>query len=134
MCEREGKYKPSRNLVDGQSLTKNTRSKKCECPFELRGILMPPDGVMWGLRVICGFHNHEIAEYIDGHEFPSRLKPIEKQFVLNMAGSTVPREILCILQERDPSNTTGSKRIYNAIFTNKEAKWGGLTSIQDVLK
>ena len=61
MCERGRKYKPPRYLVDGQSLTKNTGSKKYECPFELRGRQMPPDGVMWGLRVICGFHNHEIA-------------------------------------------------------------------------
>ena len=133
MCERGGKYKPPRYLVDGQSLKRNTGTKKCECPFELRGIPIPPDGVMWGLRVVCGFHNHQLAEYIDGHEYPSRLKPKEKEFVLDMANSTTPREILSILKERDPSNTTGIKSIYNAIFTNKSAKRGGLNSIQYVL-
>ena len=25
-----------------------------------------------------GFHNHQVAEYLDGHEYPSRLKPLEK--------------------------------------------------------
>ena len=125
MCERGGKYKPHRYLIEGQSLKKKTGTKKCECPFELRGIPIPPDGVMWGLSVVCGFHNHQLAEYIDGHEYPCRLKPIEKEFVLDMANSTAPREILSILKERDPSNTTGIKSIYNAILKNKSAKQGG---------
>ena len=54
--------------------------------------------------------------------------------MLDIASSTAPREILSILQERDSSNTTGIKSIYNAIFRNKEAKRGGLTSIQYVLE
>ena len=50
-----------------------------------------------------------------------------------MANNTTPREILSILKERDPSNTTGIKSIYNVIFTNKSTKQGGLNSIQYVL-
>ena len=134
MCERGGKYRPPRYLVEGQSLKTNTGTKKCECPFQLRGIPIPPDGVMWGLRVVCGFHNHQLAEYIDGHEYPCRLKPMEKEFVRDMANSTAPREILSILKEKDPSNTTGIKSIYNAIFTYKSAKRGGLNPIQYVLE
>ncbi|GFS32201.1 hypothetical protein Acr_00g0021300 [Actinidia rufa] len=122
MCDRGGKYKPPRYLVDGQSLKRNTGTKKCECPFELRGIPIPPNGVMWGLRVVCGFHNHQSAECIDGHEYPCRLKPMEKEFVRDMANSTAPREILSILKERDPSNTTRIRSIYNAIYTDKSAK------------
>ncbi|XP_058208118.1 uncharacterized protein LOC131321125 [Rhododendron vialii] len=47
-----------------------------------------------------------------------------------MANSTAPREILNILKQKDPSNTTGIKSVYNTIFTNKAAKLDGLTPIQ----
>ena len=81
----------------------------------------------------CNFHNHETTEYLNGHEYPSRLKPVEKQFVLDMAGSIKPREILNVLKERDSTNTTGIQSIYNAISKHKEVKRGGLNPIQYVL-
>ncbi|XP_058220931.1 uncharacterized protein LOC131331104 [Rhododendron vialii] len=87
----------------------------------------------WGLEAISGVHNHEIANHIEGHEYPSRLKPIEKQFVVDMANSSAPREILNILKQKDPSNTMGIKSVYNAIFVNKAAKLDGLTPIQYVI-
>ncbi|XP_058217423.1 uncharacterized protein LOC131328499 [Rhododendron vialii] len=133
-CERGGKYEPPRYLVEGQSLQRNTGTRKCDCPFQLRGIPQHPYGIRWGLEVISGVHNHEIAKHIEGHEYPSRLKPIEKQFVVDMANSTAPREILNILKQKDPSNTTGIKSIYNTIFSNKAAKLDGLTPIQYVIR
>ncbi|KAI8567450.1 hypothetical protein RHMOL_Rhmol02G0123100 [Rhododendron molle] len=69
-----------------------------------------------------------------GHEYPSKLKSIEKQFVVDMANSTAPREILNILKQKDPSNTTEIKSVYNAIYPNKEAKLDGLTPIQYVIR
>ncbi|CAM8905633.1 unnamed protein product [Rhodiola kirilowii] len=132
-CERGGKYKHS-FLVEGTSEIKNTGTKKCECPFELRGRPIPPEGVMWGLKVICGIHNHKTAEFMDGHEYPSRLKPMEKQLVMDMANSTAPREILSILKQKDSSNITGIKSIYNIIGRSKSAKRGGLNQVQYVLE
>ncbi|XP_058211760.1 uncharacterized protein LOC131323942 [Rhododendron vialii] len=93
-CERGGKYEPSRNHVEGKSLQRNTRTRKCDCPFQLR----------------------------------------EKQFVVDMANSTAPREILNILKQKDPSNTTGIKSVYNTIFANKADKLEGLTPIQYVIR
>ncbi|XP_058181193.1 protein FAR1-RELATED SEQUENCE 5-like [Rhododendron vialii] len=133
-CERGGKYEPPRYLIEGQSLQRNTRTRKCNCPFQLRGIPQHPYGNRWGLEVISGVHNHEIAKYIEGHKYPSRLKPIEKQFVVDMANSTAPREILSILKQKDPSNTTGIKSVYNTIFANKTAKLDGLTPTQFVIR
>ncbi|KAL9667895.1 hypothetical protein QQ045_002264 [Rhodiola kirilowii] len=89
---------------------------------------------MWGLRVICGIHNHKAAEFMDGHEYPSRLKPKEKQLVLDMANSTAPREILSILKQKDSSNSTGIKSVYNINGQDKSAKRGGLTQVQYVLE
>ncbi|KAI8540868.1 hypothetical protein RHMOL_Rhmol08G0018300 [Rhododendron molle] len=37
-----------------------------------------------------------------------------------MANSTAPREILNILKQKDPSNTTRINSVYNAIFSNKQ--------------
>ncbi|CAM8899320.1 unnamed protein product [Rhodiola kirilowii] len=132
-CERGGKYKPP-FLVEETSQIKNTGTKKCECPFELRNRPIPPEGVMWGLRVICGIHDHKAAEFMDGHEYTSRLKPMEKQLVLDMANRTAPREILSILKQKYSSNSTGIKSLYNIIGRNKSVKRGGLTQVQYVLE
>ncbi|XP_058192078.1 uncharacterized protein LOC131309466 [Rhododendron vialii] len=109
-CERGGKYETPRYLVEGQSLQRNTGTRKCNCPFQLR------------------------EKHIEGHEYPSRLKPIQKQFVVDMANSTAPREILNILKQKDPSNNTGIKSVYNTILANKAAKLDGLTPIQYVIR
>ncbi|XP_058192009.1 protein FAR1-RELATED SEQUENCE 5-like [Rhododendron vialii] len=110
---------------------KGGKLPKCILCYERGGKYEPP---RWGLEVISGVHNQEIAKHIEGHEYPSRLKPVEKQFVADMANSTAPREILNILKQKDPSNTTGIKSIYNTIFANKAAKLDGLTPIQYVIR
>ena len=90
-CERGEKYERPRYLSEGQSLQKNTRKKKYGYPFELRGIPKSQDSVMWILLVKCGFHNFETTKYLDGHEYLSQLKSVEKQFMLEMTESTRSR-------------------------------------------
>ncbi|PKA62633.1 Protein FAR1-like sequence 5 [Apostasia shenzhenica] len=51
-----------------------------------------------------------------------------------MANSTAPREILSILKQRDPANTTRIKSIYKAILINKSAKREGINQVQYVLE
>ncbi|KAI8572457.1 hypothetical protein RHMOL_Rhmol01G0200300 [Rhododendron molle] len=70
ICEKGGLYRPS---LEGHSIQRNTRTKKCGCPFKLQGVPQPPYGVMWSLKVVKGFHNHEPAESFEGYEYPSRL-------------------------------------------------------------
>lgn len=130
-CERGGSYRSGGIL--SKILRRNTGTQKCECPFQLQGIPIGPDGVRWGVMVICGVHNHEPAENFEGHEYPSRLKPAERGLVNELANSTAPREILSILKKKYTSNTTGIKSVYNAINSNKEAKRGGLNITQYVL-
>ncbi|XP_058217409.1 protein FAR1-RELATED SEQUENCE 5-like [Rhododendron vialii] len=90
-------------------------------------------GVMWGVRVECGIHNHETAEYFDGHEYPSRLTPEEKEIVRDMADNTVPREILSVLKKKNPLNTTCAQSIYNLKYTDNIAELDGLNPTQFVL-
>ncbi|GAB2275172.1 hypothetical protein Dimus_009933 [Dionaea muscipula] len=137
ICDRGGKYRPPKYLLPGQTLQKNTETKKCDCPFALRGVPIPlrsapipPEGIMWGVLVVRGYHNHEPTQYLKGHEYPSRLKPDEKQFVLDLADNIAPRFILSALKERDDSNITGIRSIYNAIYAEKRTRRGSLNSVQ----
>ncbi|XP_014499274.1 uncharacterized protein LOC106760350 [Vigna radiata var. radiata] len=66
-CERGGKY--WKYKADAVPSVYNTR--KCECPFRLKG---KPclDGDGWVLNVMCGHHNHELAETLVGHPYAGR--------------------------------------------------------------
>jgi hypothetical protein len=89
---------------------------------------------MWGVKVVHGIHNHETASYIDGHEFGSRLNELGKNLVHDLGNSTAPREIRSILQQKDPSNTTNVRTIYNAKYSNRVSKRNGLNPTQYALE
>nr|XP_027185926.1 uncharacterized protein LOC101509803 [Cicer arietinum] len=72
-CERSGKYRPWKN----PNLTRSTWTRKCDCPFRLRGTRSSV-GDGWYLHVICGLHNHELAKKLTGHSFLGRLSQDEK--------------------------------------------------------
>ncbi|XP_058218516.1 PKS-NRPS hybrid synthetase cheA-like [Rhododendron vialii] len=110
-----------------------TGTKKCDCPFKLRGVPQPPNGVMWSLKVVKGFHNHEPAEGFEGHEYPSRLTPIQQQLVRDMSSSTAPREILNLLRQQDSSISTGIRSIYNVKAQYKKEQLGDLSPIGYIL-
>ncbi|XP_057441555.1 indole-3-acetaldehyde oxidase-like isoform X2 [Lotus japonicus] len=118
-CEKGGKYKPYKSTLT----RKNTRSKKCQCPFRLRG--RPVKGGGWKVRVTCGFHNHERAETLEGHTYVGRLTPNEKSLVEDMTNSMVkPKDILQTLKERDPSNFTTIKQVYNTCQAYRASRKG----------
>ncbi|GAB2275171.1 hypothetical protein Dimus_039114 [Dionaea muscipula] len=117
ICSKGGKYRKPPNHTEEQSFQRKTASNKNECPFALRGIpYRTTQGIVWGVKVTHGLHNHEPAEYFEGHEYPSRLKPTENDFVIDMANSTSPRFILGVLKKRDKSNTTGINHV--VIYVN----------------
>ena len=107
-CERSGKYREC-----GKQLKREvTGTKKCECPFRLRGRPYANEG--WILIVICGKHNHERAVTLKGRPYPRRLKPIEKTVVADMTKNNVkPGSILLALKEHDPDNVSTIQTIYN---------------------
>ena len=55
-CERCDKY---RQYKKDAKMT--TRARKCDCPFRLKGRPLKT-GEGWVLRVLCGSHNHDVAE------------------------------------------------------------------------
>ncbi|KAJ1393007.1 MULE transposase domain [Sesbania bispinosa] len=109
-CERSGKYRPYKS-----ELVRNvTGSRKCECPFRLRGRPLA-NGVGWKLNLVCGVHNHEVAESLEGHPYAGRLTVEEKSLLEDMTKNMVkPRSILLTLKDHNVHNVTTIKQIYNA--------------------
>ncbi|XP_052727423.1 PKS-NRPS hybrid synthetase cheA-like [Vigna angularis] len=126
-CERSGKYKKYK--ADVQPSFSGTR--KCECPFRLRG---KPKGDGWVLKVMCGYHNHELAETLVGHPFAGRLNAAEQSILVDMTNSQVkPSNILLTLKEHNADNVTTIKQIYNARYTYKRSLRGSRTKMQQLM-
>jgi len=88
-CERGGKYRQYKKEVD----VSRTESRKCECPFRLRGKPVK-GGQGWMVELICGSHNHDLAETMVGHLYAGRLSIEEKFMVEDMTKTSVkPRNI-----------------------------------------
>ncbi|KAJ1384468.1 hypothetical protein SESBI_42535 [Sesbania bispinosa] len=105
-CERSGKYRPYKS-----ELVRNvTGSTKCECPFRLRGRPLAK-GAGWKLNVVCGVHNHEVAENLEGHPYAGRLIVEEKSFLEDMTKNMVkPQSILLTLKDHNLHNVTTIKQ------------------------
>ncbi|XP_057488525.1 protein FAR1-RELATED SEQUENCE 2-like [Actinidia eriantha] len=115
-CERSGYHRDTRRNKEGNSKKKLKMfgTKKCGCPFALKGQKLATDDD-WALQVLCGVHNHPIAEHLVGHSYAGRLSEEETSLLVDMSKSLVrPKEILVTLKQRDALNATTMKTIYNA--------------------
>ncbi|KAH1213377.1 Protein FAR1-RELATED SEQUENCE 6 [Glycine max] len=83
-CERSDMYK-CRNK---EFVRKDTGSRKCGCPFRLRGKPVH-GGEGWMVKLICGIHNHELAKSLVGHPNAGRLTKEEKKIIADMTKSMV---------------------------------------------
>ena len=104
-CERSGTYK-CRNK---EFVRKDTGSRKCGCPFRLRGKPVR-GGEGWMVKLICGIHNHELAKSLVGHPYAGRLTKEEKKIIADMTKSMVkPKNILLTLKEHNVNSCTTIK-------------------------
>ncbi|KAG5528587.1 hypothetical protein RHGRI_029317 [Rhododendron griersonianum] len=117
-CERSGKYRPFINKAKdkGGNVKENdkepkakkiacvTRTKKCECLFELRCV-KGLEG--WTVTVFNGNHNHPPAEKLEGHAYPGRLSSEQSTMLVDMCVSSLskPREILSLIKGNDEFNS-----------------------------
>lgn len=109
-CERNKIYKPRH----GDLTRKGTGTRKCKCPFRLRG-RPKVGGEGWKVNVVCGVHNHPLKETIVGHPLAGRLSRNEKTLLVDMTKKMVRlKDILLTMKEHDSSNVTTVKQIYNA--------------------
>ncbi|KAL5128565.1 putative protein FAR1-RELATED SEQUENCE 10 [Glycine soja] len=129
-CERSGTYK-CRNK---EFVRKDTGSRKCGCPFRLRGKPVH-GGEGWMVKLICGIHNHELAKSLVGHPYAGRLTKEEKKIIANMIKSMVkPKNILPTLKEHNADSCTTIKQIYNARSAYRSSIRGDDTEMQHLMK
>jgi len=94
-----------------------TCSRKCGCPFKLRGKPIS-NGDGWVLKVICNLHNHALSQTLVGHSYVGRLKKDEHTLLVNMTKSQVrATNILLTLKDKNAHNVTTIKQLYNARYT-----------------
>ncbi|XP_052736662.1 PKS-NRPS hybrid synthetase cheA-like [Vigna angularis] len=128
-CERGGKYRKYK--ADAVASVYGTR--KCECPFRLKGKPCS-DGAGWVLKVMCGHHNHELAETLVGHPYAGKLNTSEKSLLVDMTKSKVtPANILLTLKQNNDRNVTTIKQIYNARHAYKRSLRGSRTELQQLM-
>jgi histone-lysine N-methyltransferase SETD2 len=135
-CERGGQYHiPAiENETDKQKKKRRfTGTKKCGCPFLLKGIKLDGDDE-WMLEVECGLHNHPAAENLEGHSYVGRLSREETSLLVDMSKSLVrPKEILHTIKQKDPLNKTTMKTIYNVRQRARLIEKAGRSQMQQLL-
>ncbi|KAL5153091.1 Protein FAR1-RELATED SEQUENCE 5 [Glycine soja] len=129
-CERSGSY----NCRNKEFVRKDTGSRKCGCPFRLRGKPVH-GGEGWMVKLICGIHNHELAKSLVGHPYAGRLTKDEKKIIVDMTKSMVkPKNILLTLKEHNANSCTTIKQIYNARSAYRSSIRGADTEMQHLMK
>ncbi|XP_028067424.1 uncharacterized protein LOC114270176 [Camellia sinensis] len=123
-----------KKLKDGpKDLLRQTGTKKCECPFDLRAFKLKTNDE-WTLNVVCGLHNHPAAEHLQGHSYAGRLSANEKSLLVDMSKSLVrPKEILITLKQRDALNMSTMKTVYNVRHRCRVLQKAGRSQMQQLL-
>ncbi|AES64552.1 hypothetical protein MTR_2g027000 [Medicago truncatula] len=68
----------------------------------------------WWLAMLCGMHNHDLEEKLQGHLIAGRLSAEEKKKDIEIAKSlTVPQNILTNLKQNNKESVTTIKQVYN---------------------
>ena len=113
MCDRGGVYK-SRDTGITKTSTRNSVTKKINCPFELVAKHFKLYDV-WTLRVIRDEHNHAPAMHMEGHPYAMRLSKNEARLVEELSAQNMkPRDMLSILKKQNMDNVSTLQTIYNA--------------------
>ena len=95
-CERSDQYRSRKK----DFVRTDTDSRKCWCPFKLRGKPMV-GGQGWIMKLMCGSHNHEMTKSFVGHPYLDRLTKDERIIIADMIESMVkPRNILLTQKEQ----------------------------------
>ncbi|XP_057806170.1 PKS-NRPS hybrid synthetase cheA-like [Salvia miltiorrhiza] len=119
--------------IEGMSRT-GTGTKKIGCPFMLQGVKLKKDDD-WGVKVICGSHNHPPAEQLEGHSFAGRLSKEEETMLIDMTKNMIrPRNILLAIKEKNKENVSTMRTIYNARHRHKIVEKTGRSQMQQLMK
>ncbi|KAI3887467.1 hypothetical protein MKX03_033562 [Papaver bracteatum] len=130
-CQR-GKKKYYRSKLTPDTRKRQSReSKKCDCPFSLRGIRLAEN--KWRIRVSCGRHNHE-GESTSIPSF-NRWKEDEEHLVAELTASGArPRQVLQALKEKNKDCLVSARTIYNKRSSIKRQEAEKMSVMEQVVK
>jgi len=75
------------------------------------------------VELICGSHNHDLAETLVGHPYARRLSVEENAMVKDMTKTSVkPKNILLIMKERNKKNVMTIKQVYNEMIVHRRSQ------------
>ncbi|XP_035838301.1 uncharacterized protein LOC118485897 [Helianthus annuus] len=122
-CDRGGEPKSKASVW-------RSGSKKVGCPFSLIGKLDSSSG-SWSLVEKKNIHNHEPAEFLEGHAFARRLTPdeeslVERLYLQNME----PTNIHLTIRNQYPHSMCILKDVQNVIKKIKRKMYGDRTPMQ----
>ncbi|KAM7498251.1 hypothetical protein LguiA_022665 [Lonicera macranthoides] len=128
-CERGGIHRKNKENLNKRECA----SRKCNCPFKLRGVNIGGDN--WKIEVKCGIHNHELPKTLVGHPYAGRLSKEEKIIVVDMSLAGVkPKEILNAIKRRHKENASIMKTIYNVKSNMRTHAMEGRSAMQQLFK
>ncbi|KAK9063050.1 hypothetical protein SSX86_016920 [Deinandra increscens subsp. villosa] len=123
-CDRSGKYVPK------GTQQRKTGSKKCDCPFLLKGTYIKILAG-WKLEVVNHEHNHEPSENLEGHARAMRFNDEEVGNVRQMKNQKIrPRHILTEIKKNNPKNLSSKRTFYNILAKIKGEETIGDTPMQ----
>jgi histone-lysine N-methyltransferase SETD2 len=124
-CDRHG-------LPKSKATVRRTKSKKCNCPFKLKGEYDKHRGV-WNLQVLENQHNHPPAQHLEGHAHARNLSAVELKLVERLHQQNLPpRNIWDTIKDYNPHSLVVPKDIANAIQKFKGATRVGRTPMQQL--
>jgi len=91
-------------------------------------------GEGWILKLICGSHNHELANTLVGHPYVGRFTCSEKSMLMDMTNSAVkPINILLTMKQHNEKNVNTINQVYNARYLYRKSERGDKTEIQQLM-
>jgi len=119
MCFRAGAFVKKQSKVD-RSQQRNTSTRKCECPFEIR--LKRGENDQYEVYSISGTHNHalysedELAEMPQNRFIPDDIR--EKMLELHSLGALTPSQVMLLIEKEHFPTTpvTWTKRDVQNLF------------------
>jgi len=81
--------------------------------------------------MLCGMHNHDLEEKLQGHPFPGRLSAEEKEKLIDMRKSlAVPQNILTNFKQNNKESVITIKKVYNVRARWHKGQRGNMTELQ----
>jgi len=75
------------------------------------------------LKLICGSHNHELANTLVGHPYAGRFTYSEKSMLMDMTDNVVKsKNILLTMKDYNEKNVTTIKQVYNARYLYRKSE------------